>query len=299
MLLWRVENSGLVALEKQRLDNEDRLEEWIASDASLLGLDVLIIARQLRTPTGGRIDLLAIDQQGNLLILELKRDKTPREVVAQALDYASWVAGLLPAKIEELSHDSLKKPLSDAFHEHFDTYLPDVLNNDHQILIVASELDDSSERIVQYLSARHSLNINVVFFTCFRQGKREFVGRAWLLDPEEVEQRSEGRRAAQWSGYWYVNVGECEWRNWEDFVKYGFLSAGWGRKYTEPLRKLEVGGSVFAYMRGLGYVGYGSVVQESCPAKDFIPKGAKKSVLDLPLRQHASLNPGLFCVIIK
>lgn len=176
MLLWGVESARLVGLEKQRLDNEDRLEEWIAVDSSLLGLNVLIIARQLRTPTGGRIDLLAIDQQGNLLILELKRDRTPREVVAQALDYASWVSGLLPNQIEDFAREYLEKPLAEAFHERFETYLPEILNNDHQIVIVASVLDDSSERIVQYLSSRHSLNINVVFFTCFKQGKKEFVG---------------------------------------------------------------------------------------------------------------------------
>lgn len=187
ILLWGVENGQLVALTKEPLDNEDRLEEWIAHDVSLLGLSVLIIGRQVRTPSGGRIDLLAIDQQGDIVILELKRDRTPREVVAQALDYASWVAGLLPMQIEEIAQDYLKKPLLEAFQERFGTFLPEVVNNDHRIVIVASELDDSSERIVQYLSTRHSLSINVVFFTCFQQGKKEFVGRAWLLDPEELE----------------------------------------------------------------------------------------------------------------
>ena len=110
ILLWGVENGGLVALPKVRLDNEDRLEEWIAQDASLLGLDLLIIGRQVRTPTSGRIDLLAIDEDGDIVVLELKRDKTPREVVAQGLDYASWVAGLLPGQIEEIAQDYLKRP---------------------------------------------------------------------------------------------------------------------------------------------------------------------------------------------
>ena len=199
MLLWGVENGSLVGLTKSRLENEDRLEQWIADDVSLLGLNVLIIGRQVRTPSGGRIDLLAIDQQGELVILELKRDRTPREVVAQALDYASWVTDLLPIQIAEIGQQYLKRPLADAFVETFGASLPEVINKDHRIVIVASELDDSSERIVQYLSSRHSLNINVVFFTCFCQGKKEFVGRAWLLDPEEVKQRSESRRALPWS----------------------------------------------------------------------------------------------------
>jgi hypothetical protein len=196
MLLWCVENGKLTKLTNERLDSEDRLEQWIADDVSLLGLDILIIGRQVRTPSGGRIDLLAIDRQGDILLLELKRDRTPREVVAQALDYASWVAELPPSQVEDIAKDFLKRPLAEAFQEVFGASIPESINDDHRIVIVASELDDSSERIVQYLATRHSLNINVVFFTCFCQGNSEFVGRAWLLDPEEVEQRSEARRSA-------------------------------------------------------------------------------------------------------
>jgi len=40
---------------------------------------------------GGRIDLLAIAPDGALVIIEIKRGRTPREVVAQALDYAGCV----------------------------------------------------------------------------------------------------------------------------------------------------------------------------------------------------------------
>src|SRR5438132_2681332 len=132
MLLWTVENGSLAELTKERLDNEDRLEQWIADDVALLGLNVLIIGRQVRTPSGGRIDLLAIDQQGDILLLELKRDRTPREVVAQALDYASWVAGLLPMQLEEIAQEYLKKPLGEAFQERFESSLPEVINNDHR-----------------------------------------------------------------------------------------------------------------------------------------------------------------------
>ncbi len=45
MLLWEVKNESLVELKKERLDKETRLEQWIADDVSLLGLDLLIIGR--------------------------------------------------------------------------------------------------------------------------------------------------------------------------------------------------------------------------------------------------------------
>ena len=283
MVLWENKNGKLVELPKRRLDQEERLEEWIAKDVALLGLDVLVIGRQVRTPYSGRIDLLAIDQQGNLVVLELKRDRTPREVIAQILDYASWVADLLPPDVTAIALEYLKKPLPTAFHEQFGTDLPEVVNNDHRLVIVASELDDSSERIVQYLASRHSLNINVVFFTCFGEAGKELVGRAWLLDPEEVEERSEARRTTPWAGQWFVNVGEGENRNWDDCIKYGFLAAGYGRKYSDRLLNLARGSKVFAYMKGRGYVGYGEVVQEARPAKEFVPTGETRSILDLPI----------------
>ena len=50
-----------------------------------------MIGREVETDFGGSIDILCIDAEGDLVIVELKRDRTPREVTAQALDYASWV----------------------------------------------------------------------------------------------------------------------------------------------------------------------------------------------------------------
>lgn len=46
------------------------------------------------TDVGKRIDLRAIDRQADLCVIELKKDKTPGEVVAQALEYGYWVQSL-------------------------------------------------------------------------------------------------------------------------------------------------------------------------------------------------------------
>jgi hypothetical protein len=194
MTVWENRNGKLAELEKHKLDKEERLEDWIEQDSSILGLDVLFIGRQVHTPYSGKIDLLAIDGLGNLVIIELKRDKTPRDVVAQVLDYASWVNELQEDEIRELSATYLKKTLTEAFFERFAIKLPEALNQAHRMVIVASELDDSSERIVQYLSAVHSLDINVVFFSCFNQGGKELVGRSWLMDPVKVEAQAGARR---------------------------------------------------------------------------------------------------------
>src|ERR1700723_1237736 len=91
MKLWQVQGKDLQEINREILNDEQRLEDWVVKDSSILGIDVLLIGRQVTTASGGRIDLLGIDEDANLMVLELKRNKTPREIVAQALDYASWV----------------------------------------------------------------------------------------------------------------------------------------------------------------------------------------------------------------
>ena len=73
-------------------------------------------------------------------------------------------------------------------------------------------------------------------------------------------------------------------------MKYGYLGAGQGAKYSRALQNLKIGSKVFAYMKGLGYVGYGEVVQAATPIRDFVPEGQKKPILKLPLKAP---RPGL------
>lgn len=80
--------------------------------------------------------------------------------------------------------------------------------------------------------------------------------------------------------YWFVNVGEKKTRNrdWDDCQRYGFISAGQGRVYSDQLRRLSRGDLIFAYLnkyqRGIGgYVGFGRVIAEAVMARDFIVNG--------------------------
>ena len=59
MNLWKVDGDSLKEVEKHVLDKEERLENWIEKDPSILGLDLLIIGRQVTTENRGRIDILA------------------------------------------------------------------------------------------------------------------------------------------------------------------------------------------------------------------------------------------------
>ena len=96
--LWKVSANPQVLVEAQ-LPSEKLLEDMIVAAPKVLSDEWMLIGRQEETGFGGRIDLLAIAPDGSLVLIELKRDRTPRDVVAQALDYAGWVHKLQPEDI--------------------------------------------------------------------------------------------------------------------------------------------------------------------------------------------------------
>lgn len=267
--LYRLDGDALVPVAQGRLAKEEMIESWVARQPDLLGLEILIIGRQVNTEFGGRIDLLGLDIDGNLVIVELKRDRTPREIVAQVLDYASWVAGLTTRQVYDIASRHLNERLESAFRSRFDVALPQTLNETHSIVIVASGFDASSQRIVRYLSEVHDIGINTAFFTVFEKDGETLLTTDWLLDQSEVVERSEAKTQAPWSGIWYVNVGEGPSRAWEDMRRFGFIAAGGGEIYSGPLRRLEESSRIVAYQKQAGYVGYGTVTAPAVIAKDF------------------------------
>jgi hypothetical protein len=82
-------------------------------------------------------------------------------------------------------------PLEAAFASRFGAEVPEALNQTHKMLIVASAIDPSSERIIRYLSEHHGVNINAVTFQFFRASSQsELLARVFLTEPSQVEQRT-------------------------------------------------------------------------------------------------------------
>jgi hypothetical protein len=281
--LFRVSGNELVPIGRGTLAAEKNLEDWIVNDPRLVGVDILTIGRQVTTESGGRIDILGIDSEGDLVIVELKRNRTPREVVAQVLDYGSWIVSLNTKEVYELASRWLSVDFRKAFIERFGGPLPDVLNGNHSMVIVATELDPSSKRIIEYLAEHHGVSINTVFFSVFEEAGQTLIATDWLMDQAQVEERSQAKSKAPWLGDWYANVGDDWPRSWEDMRTYGFLSAGGGRTYSGPLDKLAIGDPVFAYQKQAGYVGYGTTTSSSVMAKDFAVGGVP--LLEMNLAQ--------------
>jgi len=165
------------------------------------------------------------------------------------------------------------------------------LNQNHELIVVASELDPSTERIINYLSDNYGVPLNAVFFRYFRDGDRDYLARTWLIDPQEAEAKAsrspkqKGRES--WNGRdFYVSLGDGPHRTWEDCVKYGFISGGGGRWYSQTLELLFPGARVFVNIPKTGYVGVGTVTGRSMPITDFKVRveGRDVPILEAPLR---------------
>jgi hypothetical protein len=279
--LWKV-GSPPQQLTESILQSEQLLEEMIVASPDLLSDEWLLIGRQESTGYGGRIDLLAIAPDGALVLIEIKRNRTPREVVAQALDYAGWVQTLDSEDIAAIfDRYAPGKSLSVEFKNYFGHELAeDSLNESHQIVIVAGSLDDSTERIINYLSER-DVAINVLCFQVFSHGAEQFISRAWLRDPLLAQLTAAAAPAGAvepWNGEFYHSFGASEERSWEDAVEFGFICGGGGAWYSRTLKQLNPGDRVWINVPGSGYVGVGRVTGNMQSALEFkvsTPEGEK------------------------
>lgn len=258
--IWQV-GAEPKLLNLTTLASEQQLEDMIVREPRILSPQWMLIGRQEITGFGGRIDLLAIAPDASLVLIELKRDKTPREIVAQALDYASWVETLTAERIAQIyQRFSSGGNLSADFRQRFGFDLPEEsLNQAHQIVLVAACLDEASERIIGYLNAR-DIPINVLFFQVFELNGEKLLSRAWLIDPGETQINMRPQAAGEkepWNGEFYVSFGgDC---SWEEARKYGFVSAGGGTWYSQTLKLLSPGDRVWVKIPKTGYVGVGRV----------------------------------------
>ena len=297
--LWRLSEGAPRQVAARPYPLESQLEDLLVRDPTLIGEPLLLLGRQVPTLYGGFIDLLAVDAEGYLCVLELKRDRTPREVVAQLLDYASWLAEGVP-DVDAVTalyaeFDDTGQGFADAFERLFGGPPPDDISGaDHRLIVVAGKLDGATERIVGYLSG-YDVPINAVLFQYFEDGDSRYLARTWVREDDAPTPVRSTKSRPAWNGLdWYVSFGEeSGLRSWEDARTYGFVSAGGGSWYTRTLRGLPLGARIWTYIPGTGYVGVGEVMGQATPAADATlnVEGQPRPFLTLTLRGKYDHGP--------
>lgn len=81
-------------------------------------------------------------------------------------------------------------------------------------------------------------------------------------------------------GIYYFNVGEGPHRNWADYRKFGFISAGQGERWRDAICAFQKGDLIAAYLKGKGFVGIGRITQCAAPIRSVLVQGK-------PLTNHS------------
>ena len=109
--MFRVDRSEnrLVRLEERRfadlnLREREHLQEWLVRMPDALGEELLIVQKEFDgfADTRERLDVLALDKEGRLVVIENKLDDSGRDVVWQVLKYAAYCSSLKKAEIVEI-----------------------------------------------------------------------------------------------------------------------------------------------------------------------------------------------------
>jgi len=198
--LWKIESDDVIKISKEPLDYEHRLEKWLIEDITILSQNLAVIGSQVVSPYGKKIDILAINSSGDLVIIEFKRNKPNREVIAQVLDSATWIKDLCYDELTNILNTYGKseyKDIEEFFTATFNKKAKEIgLNSDHQMIIVGSEIDESTVRIINYLAKEpYYLNINAVNFNYYRDSNgHEFLAQSYVLPENNIIEGGANKR---------------------------------------------------------------------------------------------------------
>ena len=267
------------------------IQEWIEKTPEILGEEFLIIGKEVILASGKRLDLLAIDKEAAIVIVELKRDDSGEAVEWQAIKYASYCANFLPEEIYKQFASYLEvteKEAQQTIEEFIDADV-EKLNESQRIVLASRQfnsevisaviwlrefgVDIQCTRLAPFVDSDGSLFITPETIIPLPEAK-DYIER------KEKKQRSGTQEHREWTGYWFVNVGEGSTRNWQDNVKFGYIGAGQGDRYSSALKRLSIGDKIYAYMKGLGYVGLGEVTSPAVMVRDFVVEKTGKLLLD-------------------
>ena len=178
------------------LKERNDLQEWIAKNPSMLGEELLIIQKEFDgfNDTNERLDLLALDKNGNLVIIENKLDDSGRNVVWQAFKYAGYCSSLKKEDIKSIFQQYLSKSGSSENAEDLITEFlnkPDFsevqLNQDlsQRIILVAREFRKEVTNTVIW-ARKYGLKIQCIKIMPFSIGEQLIVDTDQIIPVKDI-----------------------------------------------------------------------------------------------------------------
>lgn len=201
--MYRINQSRktVTKLEKKlfkdlHIKEREHLQEWIANNPEMLGEDLLIIQKEFDgfNDTHERLDLLALDKDGGLVIIENKLDDTGRNVVWQALKYTSYCSTLTTGQIIKIYQDYLDNHANgeiakDNLLEFLELAEDEIIlnNNDQRIILVANKYRKEVTSTVLWL-LDHDVKIQCFRATPYSMGEEMFLQIEQIIPLPETKE---------------------------------------------------------------------------------------------------------------
>ncbi|MCX6244661.1 MAG: DUF4268 domain-containing protein [Bacteroidetes bacterium] len=192
----RIEKIETTTFRQLGFREREHLQEWIAHNPSVLNEDLLIIQKEFHgfEDTNERLDLLALDKQGNLVCIENKLDDTGKDVTWQVLKYASYCSTLTASQIVEIFQDYLKKhgderKAEEVLAEYYDNEdFKERLNigNSQRIIMIAGEFRKEVTSTVMWL-LNYRLQIQCFKAIPYRLGDQLFLNMEQIIPIKDSE----------------------------------------------------------------------------------------------------------------
>ena len=192
----RIEKIESTTFKQLGFKEREHLQEWIANNPTCLNEDLLIIQKEFDgfNDTSERLDLLALDKQGNLVIIENKLDDTGRDVTWQVLKYSSYCSTLNATQIIAIFNQYLLKngsseraeDLLEEFLETEDFKEKFNIGNSQRIIMIAGEFRKEVTSTVLWL-LNYGLRLQCFKATPFCLNEQLFLNMEQIIPIKEAE----------------------------------------------------------------------------------------------------------------
>lgn len=173
----------------------EHLQEWIANNPNSLGEELLIIQKEFSgfSETNERLDLLALDKFGNLVIIENKLDDSGKDVTWQIIKYASYCASLTKQDIlkiyqEHLGSSGVAQDNISEFYDNRDIseiVINQGLNSQRLILIAANFRKEVTSSVIWLMNFK--IRVQCFKVTPFEFDDQLFLNVEQILPTKDTE----------------------------------------------------------------------------------------------------------------
>ena len=273
-----VDKESLASLEK----HEKHLETWLSENLDRLMDGVQLWTIKQEQPAQSEADVVALDNEGNTYIFELKRGEAGHHAVGQLFHYWTAIAEMKYDELQTFARRHYKRENLDLSYEHYKHFNlkkrveMEKFNRESRLIVVAEKANDNLWKMIAFLRERFKIPIGFVKYETYRLqvgNTDELVVHFDTSDANDLlnlitgEDESLLSEVYEGSGerfFWYnTNKDHLSSQDLHDHVFKMEIAATYGApSYGEKLASANKGDWVFAYATSEGIRAYGKVTEK-------------------------------------